>query len=243
MEISKGIEIVDLGLKVGKTLIIADIHIGFEEALNKQGVMVPRFQFKDVVERLEKMIKKAKPEIIIVNGDIKHEFGTISDQEWRETLKILDLLAKSSKKVVLVKGNHDTILGPIARKRNVEIVEQYVINKGKVLVVHGHKEIKIPKETKTIVIAHEHPAISIREGVRVEVYKCFLTGKYKGKELIVLPSFNLVTEGTDILKESLLSPMLKQNLDDFKVYIVGEEVYGFGKVKDIIKNNKKFDFS
>ena len=163
MEISKGIEIVDLGLKIGKTLIIADIHIGFEEALNKQGIMIPRFQFDDVVKRIGRILRQAKPETVVVNGDIKHEFGRISDQEWRETLKIIDLLLEKSKKVVLIRGNHDTILGPIAKKRNIEVLDRLEIDDGRILIVHGHKEVELPKGTKTIIIAHEHPAVSLRK--------------------------------------------------------------------------------
>ncbi len=235
MEISKGIEIVDLGLKIGKTLIIADIHIGFEEALNKQGIMIPRFQFDDVVKRIGRILRQAKPETVVVNGDIKHEFGRISDQEWRETLKIIDLLLEKSKKVVLIRGNHDTILGPIAKKRNIEVLDRLEIDDGRILIVHGHKEVELPKGTKTIIIAHEHPAVSLREGPRTEVFKCFLKGKYKGRELIVIPSFNLVTEGTDILKEELLSPFLHQNLDDFEVFIVSDMAYAFGKLKNLRK--------
>ena len=53
MEISSGIEIIDLALylKKEKILIIADTHIGYEEALNKQGMLVPRFQFKEIIKR------------------------------------------------------------------------------------------------------------------------------------------------------------------------------------------------
>ncbi|GAG34601.1 unnamed protein product, partial [marine sediment metagenome] len=68
---------------------------------------------------------------------------------------------------------------------------------------------------------------------RVELVKCFLKGKYKRKELIVMPSFNLVSEGTDILKEELLSPFLHQNINNFDVYVVEDKVYGFGKVRDL----------
>ncbi|MBU0535337.1 MAG: metallophosphoesterase [Nanoarchaeota archaeon] len=237
MEISKGIKIVDLGLKIGKTLIIGDLHIGYEEALNKQGVMVPRFQFKDILRRLTAILKKAKPDLIIVNGDIKHEFGRISDQEWRETLKIIDILQDNSKKVVLIKGNHDKALGPIAEKGGVEIADRYELDSGKILILHGHSKENISKKARTIIISHEHPAVSIREGPRVEVFKCFLKGRYKGKELIVLPSFNLVTEGTDVLREKMLSPFLHQNLDDFEVFIAGDKTYNFGK----IKNLKRFE--
>lgn len=227
MQISNGIEIVDLALflKKQKTLIIADIHIGFEEALNKQGLLIPRFQFKEVFSRLKKILDKTKPKLVIVNGDLKHEFGTISEQEWRDSLKILDLLRKYAK-VILIKGNHDTILGPIARKRDVKVVDDYIIDD--ILVIHGHKLKKTDK--KTIIIAHEHTAVSLKEGARVELFKCFLKGKYKRKTLIVQPSFNLVVEGTDVLKEKLLSPFLKQDLKNFEVFIVGDKIYRFGKL-------------
>ena len=238
MEILKGIKIVDLGLYITKhkTLIIADIHIGYEEALNKQGILVPRFQFKEVLERLERIVAKVSPETIVVNGDIKHEFGQISDQEWRDTLKVLDFLSKHCKKIVLTKGNHDTILGPIAKKRNVEIVDSYKV--GDIYITHGDK---IPEtlefaNSKTIIIGHEHPAVGLRKGQRVEQYKCFLAGRWKRKNLVVVPSFNLIVEGTDILQEKLLSPFLT-NIKNFDVYIVADKVYRFKKVKDLLKLN------
>jgi len=74
------IKFVDLGILVNDVLIISDIHIGYEEALNKRGMMVPRFQFKILRERIIKILKKYKPSLVIVNGDLKHEFGKISDQ-------------------------------------------------------------------------------------------------------------------------------------------------------------------
>ena len=115
MEIHPGIAAVDLGLwlQKEKILILADFHLGFEEALNRIGVFVPRLQFKDTVKRLEKIFEQVKPEKIIINGDLKHEFGKISMQEWRDTLKVIDLLSTHCKQIVLVRGNHDTILGPI----------------------------------------------------------------------------------------------------------------------------------
>jgi hypothetical protein len=52
LEPIKGIEIIDLSLylKEQKVLVIADLHIGYEEALTKQGIMVPKFHFKDLVK-------------------------------------------------------------------------------------------------------------------------------------------------------------------------------------------------
>jgi len=235
----QNLEIVDLGLllKQENILVFADFHIGYEEALNKQGILVPRFQFKDMIKRLGKIfseLKKIKIDKIIINGDIKHDFGKISEQEWRETLRLLDFLTKFCDEIILVKGNHDTIIGPIAKKKNVKIVDYYLTKKG-ILIIHGNKIPKkeILKKAKTIVIGHEHPAISLREDVRIERFKCFLKGKYKRKNLVIIPSFCLATEGTDVLKEKLLSPFLDQDLRNFEVFVIADKIYDFGKLKNL----------
>lgn len=258
MKILNSINIIDLALYVKDCLILSDFHIGFEESLNKQGILVPRFQFLEIIKRLENIflsLKNKKIDKIIINGDIKHEFGTISEQEWRHTLRLLDYLSKHCNDIILIKGNHDAILGPIAKKRNVKVLEHYLITdekrpilkkplkeksiiknkKNKILVIHGdnipHKDLL--KGVGTIIIGHEHPAVSIKEGPRVELFKCFLTGKFKNKNLIVQPSFNLLTEGTDLIKYELLSPFLQQSLANFKVFVVADKVYKFGKIKDV----------
>ena len=238
MEVYKDIEIIDLFLYLKKynTLVIGDVHIGYEEALNKEGVLIPRFQFKDTLTRLEKAIKNKRFDSIILLGDVKHEFGTISETEWRNTLQFLDTLLGYTKNVILIKGNHDKILEPIANKRNLE-VKDYV-RMGEIILLHGHvipEKNKDFKDSKIIIIGHEHPAISITDKLKTESYKCFLRGEYKSKVLIVVPSFNLVTEGTDISKEELLSPFLHQDLKDFMVFVVSDKVYDFGKLKNILK--------
>lgn len=252
MELFKGIYLIDLTIYTNKTVIFTDFHIGYEEALNKQGLMIPRFQFPEIISRLEKIfleLKNKKIERVIVNGDLKHEFGTISEQEWRHTLKLLDYFEQHCKEIVLIKGNHDTILGPIAKKRNVKVLDYFVIEpienmnkikktisgKNNILVTHGDKIPKkeLLRDISTIIIGHEHPAISVREGARAELFKAYLVGKWKKYDIIVQPSFNLVAEGTDVLKEEVLSPILKDNLGNFNVIIVGDNLYQFGKLRDL----------
>jgi hypothetical protein len=214
------IGIIGLALYLDDILIISDIHIGYEEALNKQGILIPRLQLKDIVKNLDTIFDKLKDkkiEKIIINGDLKHEFGKISETEWRHTLRLLDYLSKKCKSITLIKGNHDTILGPIAKKRNIAIKDYEKINN--FLIIHGDT---LPKKEqlkgiKTIIMGHEHPAISLQDGPRIEKYKCFLKGKYKRYNLIVQPSFHPIVEGTDILKEELLSPLLKQDLSNFRI--------------------------
>ena len=236
MKIFPNIEITDLALYFDSVLVISDVHIGYEESLNKQGILIPRLQFDEIIKRMENIfsiLQNKRIERIIINGDLKHEFGTISEQEWRNTLKFLDLLSKHCNEIILIKGNHDNILGPIARKRNVKVVDYVKI--GNILVAHGDKipDKGILKEASIIIIGHEHPAISLKESSKMEKYKCFLKGRYKGKNLIVQPSFNNMVQGTDVLKDLILSPFLNQNLDNFEVYIVEDKVYEFGKLRNL----------
>ena len=264
MRMLPNIEMVDLALLIDSILVISDVHIGYEEALNKQGILVPRLQFDEIVKRMYSIfsaLKDKKIDKIIVNGDLKHEFGTISEQEWRNTLKFIDLLAKHCNEVILIKGNHDNILGPIAKKRNVKVVEHYIMEpidvhslekntilkktikkitkiRNSILVIHGNKipSKEFLKGISTIIIGHEHPAVSLKEGARVEQFKCYLKGAYKGKNLIVQPSFNTIVEGTDLLRDKILSPFLHQNLDNFDVYVVEDKVYHFGKLRNLRKH-------
>lgn len=233
MLIHKNIEIHDLGLFITdkKILVFCDTQIGFEESLNKKGILIPRFQIKDMISRIETVIKKTSPETIIINGDIKHEFGVISKTEWRYTLKLIDFLSKYAE-LILVKGNHDKTLGPIADKKNIKIVEYF--KSGDIYLCHGHfiPEDSDFKKAKIIIIGHEHPAITLREGSRKETFKCFLKGKYEEKILIVQPSSNLVTEGSDVLSQKHLSPFL-ENIDNFEVFVVSDEILDFGNIKDL----------
>jgi putative SbcD/Mre11-related phosphoesterase len=214
-----------------EALIIADLHLGYEEALGKRGVLVPRTQFKAVIKRLEWILKKVKVKRVILNGDVKHEFGIISKQEWREVLRLLDFFKEKNIEVIVVKGNHDTILGPIARKREVKEVKEF--RHKDILIVHGDYEPVRP--AKVIIIGHEHPAISLKEGAKYERFKCFLKGPYKKSVLIAQPAFFPLTTGTDVLNEPTLSPLLK-NLSKFEAFVVDDETHDvlpFGKLKKL----------
>jgi putative SbcD/Mre11-related phosphoesterase len=217
--------------------MISDIHIGYEESLNRQGVLIPRNSYNDLILRLEKALEKIKKknviEKIIVNGDLIHEFGKVSKQEKELVNKFIKFLSDYGS-VVLIEGNHDKALKYFVNE-NVKINSQLIL--GKILIAHGDKLPfkELLKNIKTIIIGHEHPAVAVTSGSRIEKYKCFLKGKYESRDLIVTPSCNLFIEGTDVLREKMLSPFLKKNnVLNFGVYIVEDKIYDFGKLKNLI---------
>jgi len=232
VEIAEGFRAVGLTLHApsNHALILADTHLGYECALNREGVLVPRFQYRDVARHLAAALALTNPKTVVVDGDLKHGFGSISPQEWAETRGFLSLLV--GRETVLVKGNHDTVLGPIAEKKGVRVVGE--LRLGDTLIIHGHRKPKSLRGVKTIVIGHEHPCVGLSEEGRTEKVKCFLVGAYMGCGLIVLPSFNFVTEGVDVLKERLLSPMLQGDLSDFKAWGVEDgRILYFGRLGGI----------
>ena len=240
MQLVTGIEAIDLGLYLVKhqTLIFSDFHLGFEESLNRQGVFVPRMHYKDIVARLDLIFLALKEQnkivkTVVLTGDLKHAFGSIQRQEWKDILNIVDYFHKHAPELVLIKGNHDAVLAPVANKKGITLVSNYRISD--ILVIHGDV---LPAEldgVKTIIMGHEHPAISLRAAGRIERYKCYIVGTYKRRTLIVQPSFNLLVEGSDLLQERLLSPLLT-DVSSFNTFIVDEkqkEVLAFGKVKGL----------
>jgi len=235
-------EIADLGLFIDNTLVIADLHLGYEQSLNMDGIMVPKFQYQKILERIIEIIEITKANRVVINGDLKHEFGRITRQEWKEALNFIEFLKENFKEVILLKGNHDNFTRFIAQKTDLEVYESYTITD--FIIMHGDKipDNLMAQEKSTIIIGHEHPCIGIRNGERLEKMKCFLKGSYKEKNLIVMPSFNFVTEGSDILHEKPLSPFLKhRSSDEFEVYAVENfEVLHFGRIKDILSVRDKF---
>src|SRR3989338_11426086 len=90
MEIYDEIEIIDLALKYKNILIIGDVQLGYEESMSKKGYLIPKFNLEEIIKRLDKIFEKVKVEKIIINGDIKHEFGGILKQEWDDILRFID---------------------------------------------------------------------------------------------------------------------------------------------------------
>jgi putative SbcD/Mre11-related phosphoesterase len=237
-----GIEIRGLCLYIRSedTLVFADVHLGYEEELQGMGIMVPRFQYKEVTAHLERVVssirKEGRMKRAVINGDLKHEFGRISEQEWSEVVRFLSFLEKHFEEIVLVRGNHDNILGPIAGRKGLLVVDHLFLGGGGIYMAHGQK---IPddaefKKAQVVIIAHDHPAVSLRDSVRSEKVKCFLNGKWKKKTLIQMPSMCFATMGSDPMAEEALSPFLEKNRENFDAYCVeGLEVFYFGKLRNI----------
>lgn len=216
-----------------KTLVLGDLHIGYEEYLNKSGVLVSREMFNEMKEYMKKVFERTGDvNMVVLLGDIKHEFGKISKQEWKEISDFLDIVKEKCKKIVIVKGNHDAIIEPIARRKEVRVMKIY--KEGENAFMHGDSELEgsYDSKIKRWIVGHGHPAVKLGTSVRKEKYKCFLVGKYKGRDVAIVPSFFSLSAGTDA-RENSLGLAWKFDLNKFRVYVVEDEsldVLDFGKL-------------
>jgi uncharacterized protein len=222
-----------------KILVIGDLHFGYEEELNREGVAVPRRMVGEVIKDLEKIVEKVKKvEKIVVLGDLRHSFGEILKEEKKDIKRFLDFLDKrfNGKEVIVTKGNHDTMLKIILRSegwKNIRPVD-YFLDNG-ILFFHGdcrsfEKIEKIKKGVKLCVVGHFHPAIDVTDGEKVERFKCFLVGKLNRKEIIFVPSFFPLVDGANILGDCELNLL---PIKERQVFVVSPDgdVLDFGKIK------------
>jgi len=98
--------------KETRTMVIADLHIGWEVTLTNQGVHVPS-QTPRLLKRLLNLINKHKPDTLIILGDIKHTVATAQLEEWRDIPSFFEKLKKKINDIRIVPGNHDGNLEPL----------------------------------------------------------------------------------------------------------------------------------
>src|SRR5204863_149026 len=141
LEIAKGVEATRdfaLLLRDERALVISDLHLGFEGALAEQGVSIPRFQRRVILERLGQMFDRTKAEQVIIAGDFKHEFSKNLVDEWVEVKQVLRFI-RDRAKPVLVRGNHDNYLATILGDLNLPLNARADV--GGYTIVHGHEEV------------------------------------------------------------------------------------------------------
>ena len=145
-----------------KTVVVADLHIGWEVSLAEEGVHVPSQTIK-LQRKLSEIIRKAKPEKILFLGDVKHTIARAEVEEWRDVPQLFESIAKEVNEIMVVPGNHDGNLEPLLPE-NVKILPITGIRIGETGFFHGHAWPS-PEllACKNLVIGHLHPVVVFRD--------------------------------------------------------------------------------
>ena len=216
-----------------KALVLTDLHLGIEAIMSEDGTFSPLNQTKKQIEIISGYLNSIKPEILVLNGDIKHSFHEPTRIENRDVKNFLQSISLLVNEIHITKGNHDVFLNWVVRDiQNATFHEDsFILNQ--YYFTHGDKSLpsELLDEIEFIIIGHEHPVLLANvngfQKIRVPI---FLKGPICNRkaQLIVQPSFTDYSSGTPIhplSKENLLSPILREEVDLslFELFALSED--------------------
>lgn len=255
----------DEGIKIEKVVLLGDIKHDFanisdeewRDSLKFLDYLSSKISSEKKIEKIVNLIQDKKGQTSIVNvktdklegseissknKDINNTVNPMinkANQASKSSIGFTNLtINKNKDKIIVLKGNHDTKLNPILRKRGIELRDKYAYEN--ICFLHGNQGNKLNLvfeqlfkqclDSEILVVGHLHPAISISDGYKREKYKCFLKGKYKKKKIIILPSFNETGIGFDLRNSE------DKILKNFEVVVYDSKenkALNFGKLKKL----------
>lgn len=189
-------------LEGGRTAVIGDLHLGYEKALEDEGIYLPRINTGTIRDSLNRIIVRYEPERVVLLGDIKHDFRRSERGASSEIRGILDLLAEAAE-VFVIKGNHDNYIQNILAGKDIVATDHLDIAGYR--LEHGH----VDSGKRPVIIGHEHPSVRIPgSGSGGTKIHCFVFARKEG--VLVLPPFSPFSMGTDLLSEGApMAPALR----------------------------------
>jgi putative SbcD/Mre11-related phosphoesterase len=220
-----------------KSLVITDLHLGFENALSFNNVFLGKNKtVTEITKEIELIINKTKPDSLILLGDVKSGINFITKTEWETVPVFFENITKLID-ITLVPGNHDANIEKLI-PNEITLAGSKGIIIDDILLTHGHT---MPSENfsqiNTIVMGHIHPVFfqeeSLINGERVWVsIKCKKQEIFPSKsgelELIILPSFNryFYTTQKKFYKKSISPIIEKMNVMQAKIVTLDGTIIG-----------------
>jgi putative SbcD/Mre11-related phosphoesterase len=232
--VAKGIRLLPGGaafLTEERTLVVSDLHLGCEAALEYEGLSIPRVQTKRIGQYLDAVIREVRPSRVIVAGDLKHNFSRNLVQEWQDVERFVEGLNDKAA-IEVVKGNHDNYLGLILREFGIPFGKETSVSGMRIL--HGHSG---QLDGRPTIMGHIHPSLRLKDSVGASLKDhCFLFDR--SRQILVLPALSLVSYGTDVVGQQSsdrISPLLSQDgLGEFvPIAFSGDRPLSFPKVGEL----------
>jgi hypothetical protein len=152
-------------------MVAADLHLGMEYELAKQGINIP-YQWNRMLEELVSIVKEHKPDRLILLGDVKHGVPATSFQEKRGIPNFFNTLLEEVEQIDITRGNHDAnIQNFLPEKVKLHTSKGVIFGENfRVAALHGHAWPK-PQilATDAVMMAHNHPTVLLNTplGIRI----------------------------------------------------------------------------
>jgi putative SbcD/Mre11-related phosphoesterase len=148
--------------KQHKTLIIADLHLGWEISLAQKGIHIPS-QTSKILQKLLELIDAISPKTLVVLGDVKHTIAKAEPGEWKDVPEFFEAVKTEVNDIQIVRGNHDGNLEPLLLQ-GMEMHPSTGIVLDSLGLFHGHTwPSRRLLGSATLIMGHVHPTVSFRD--------------------------------------------------------------------------------
>jgi DNA ligase-associated metallophosphoesterase len=202
-----------LWLERESTLVVADLH--FEKGSSyaaRFGQMLPPYDTRETLDRLDREIALLSPERLIFLGDSFHDGGGEARLAEDDARRLGGLAV--GRELVWAVGNHDAD-GP-------KVLPGEIIDEAAIAGLTLRHE-PLPGVQLGEVAGHLHPAAKVTSGRATIRRRCFVTDGQR----LVLPAFGAFTGGLNILDEAFSNlfagPLLAGALGAKRVHAVGRK--------------------
>lgn len=145
-----------------RTLVIADLHIGWELALSKKGIHITT-QMPKLLQNLKTLVSEFEPNKLLILGDIKHTVATANMAEWKNVPDFFDELKEQIEDIQVIRGNHDGNLEPLL-PQSIRVLSAASLIEEEVGLFHGHRwPPPSILQCKTLMMGHVHPVVAFRD--------------------------------------------------------------------------------
>jgi DNA ligase-associated metallophosphoesterase len=178
-----------LWIESARALIVADLHFEKASAYAARGQMLPPYDTRETLARLEAETKATQPSLLVFLGDSFHDRSAESRLPQDEAHRIAALAVE--RRLVWIVGNHDEE-GP----RRVPGESLPRLDLAGLRLVHEPRPGVAPGE----VAGHLHPCAKVRGPGGTVRRRCFVTDG----ERLVLPAFGALAGGLNVRDEAFL---------------------------------------
>ena len=169
-----------------RVLLAADLHLGMEYELARQGISIP-YQWQRLLEELIFLLEEEQPDRLILLGDVKHGVPATSFQEKREIPLFFNTLLEYVDNIDVTRGNHDANIQKILpEKVNLHTSKGVMFGDTfRVAGLHGHSWPR-PEvlSADCVIMAHNHPTVQLNTplGIRIS-RRAWIRGKCDTRRL------------------------------------------------------------
>jgi uncharacterized protein len=188
-----------------RVLIIADLHFGKSTSLAARGVLLPPYDTRATLERLNRLVRLYRPKKVIALGDSFHDRNAAGRLSQDDRTRI-EAMAREAQ-FIWITGNHDAAPTGMPGLSVAQYREGPFTFRHQALPVLGPREIEIS--------GHFHPKASIEARAKRVSRPCFVTDATR----LILPAFGAYTGGLDV-HDPAISRLFARGL---RVFLLGQD--------------------